>query len=270
MKKVSLTLVMLLVLVSTIDAVATERDPFTGQPRVPTTIVPLIDRDDANVLWDLTHGVEGNYSPSGRFSNITSILANAGFIITTTDAGVDNIDLSTFDVVVICLGSAWESAYTYDEVAALLDFEGAGGGILVMSDNDGCPNENLDLLLSSFGVSTGLSTVQPLDLFLADFISHPIFNGIESLYLRAAGELGIISPAIEAGWAGAGEPLIGLVEDCRLVVVGDINFVDNTYMQEDNELFFLNIIGCLAEPGSVATEKTTLEGLKALYRDATR
>jgi Domain of unknown function (DUF4350) len=266
MKKFTITFALLLVVLA-LSAGAAELDPSTGLPATTYESGFIADSVGGNVLWDLTHGVDLGYEPASRFSMVTTSLSAAGFVITTTAAGVDNVDLSTFDVVVICIGSAWYSAYTPAEVAALLDFEAAGGGLLVLSENSACPTENLDPLLSAFNVTSGHDTIEPLDLYIFDFASHPIFIGINSLYLRAAGSLGVNLPAHVGAWTVAGQPVVAKMGECDLVVVGDMNWMDNDHlMMEDNEAFILNIMECLGEPGPVDTEKTTLEGLKSYYR----
>ena len=73
---------------------------------------PKIASAGGSILWDLTHGVYLDYQPSGRFSSLTALLQSSGYTMETTDVGVDNVDLSRYDVLVVCLGSAHNSIYT--------------------------------------------------------------------------------------------------------------------------------------------------------------
>jgi hypothetical protein len=268
MKDIAIVVLLGLAILAPLTPAFSEIDLSTGLEAEDVVSGPSVVRDDANVLWDLTHGVYANYDPEGRFSGVKNLMGAAGFVSTTTTAGVDNIDLSQFDVVILCLGCAWYSSYTYSEVTALLDFEAAGGGLLILSDNHQCPIGNLDPVLAPFGIAQAGTTIQPSDLYIRHFLSRPIFSGIHTLFFRHAGELIISSPpAVEAATAPTGEVAIGLVDDCRVVVTGDFNFMANSYIhEEDNLAFILNVLDCLADPGPVTTDRETLGGLKARFR----
>lgn len=140
-----------------------------------TAVAPLLDFKGmskvlagGNILWDETHGVYINYEPSGDFSSLSSLLSGLGFTVTTTAAGVNNVNLASYNVVVVSLGSSWYSAYTPAEVSALNTFVQNGGGLLILSDNTACPNANIIPLAQQFGITLGVSYLNDLDLYLTD------------------------------------------------------------------------------------------------------
>ncbi len=256
------------VLLLVVTGMATaEIDPTTGLPPKSSAFVPLPHGLGTNVLWDLTHGVFLSYEPSGLYSDLVTLLAANGFNVTTTAAGINNIDLSPYEVLVICLGSNWDSPYTAPEVAAVQAFIGAGKGVLVMGDNTDTPNGNINPITQAFGTTCGISYLQPPDLFFSNFIVHPIFTGVGSIYYRAGGELDGVAPSVEAAFTTEGYPTITVLDPCGMVVTGDINFCDNVYFANaDNRLFALNVFRWLAGGCATPVENTTWGALKAFYR----
>ena len=246
-------------LARTFEVVPGQIDATTGQifeTAVQTTLhkdlapkKPFAAVCEKAVLWDLTHGVHLDYQPAGRFSSLVSILESKGFSVSTTTAGVDNIDLSVYDVLVVCLGSAWNSAYTASEVSAIQTFVNNGGGLLVMGENTDCPNSNINPVAQAFGVTCGVSYLSPLDLYFSDFAAHLIFAGCSELYDRAAGELGAVSPGELVAWTDSGLGTVAITSGgARIVVTGDNNFGDNAYIHiSDNQLFSENLFDWLAQ-----------------------
>ncbi len=191
-----------------------------------------------SVLWDTTHGVLLGYQPSGYFNELSALLDSNGYSIDVIGSGIESVDLSIYDVIVICIGSAWVSPYTPSEVDSLVqyidqkngrvlltgdcDFCGSmgvigsvdnrtfalnifnwlsdSGGILIMADNTDCPNENIVPLANEFSMNVGLSYISPADLYFTNFASHPVFFGISEICYRAAGEISALSPSKEIAW----------------------------------------------------------------------
>jgi len=249
------------------DGVSNTVDPATGLPGVAFDVTPLPDNDPVyNVLWDLSNGVNSLYVPSARYSDLLALLAANGYVTTTTTAGVDNIDLSPYDIIIVTTMSAWDFSYTAPEVAAIQDFMSQGGAVLVMGENADCTNEHINPVTQAFGVTCGLNTIDPLDLYFTDFAAHQIFDGVTTIYYRAAGELSASDPGVPLAWTDAGELTIASVGPCRMIVLGDCNFCDNTYLVDvDNEQFVLNVFDCLAT-GTSPVEDSTWGTVKAMYR----
>ena len=252
------------------DGVDLSDDPIdltSGLPAGGVETTPLPDNDPVyDVLWDLTHGVLASYEPTGHYSDMVAALAANGYATTTTAAGIHNIDLSSYEIIVVAVVSAWDSPYTAPEVGAIQDFVALGGAVLVMGDNPNCPNGNVNPVTEAFGVTCGVSFLSPNDLYFTDFAPHQIFDGVTTVYYRQAGEISASSPAIPLAWTDAGELTIASVEPCQMIVTGDCNFCDNNHLSfADNLQFLLNVFDCLAT-GTSPVEDSTWGTIKATYR----
>lgn len=194
---------------------------------------------DCDIMWDLTHGVYLNYEPAGDYSVLTGMLEGKGYTVDTTDIGLNNVDLSDYEVLVLSIGSSYFSPYTPDEISTIKTFVANGGGLLIMGENTGCPNDNLNPVSQEFGTTLGISYLSPIDLYITDMTTHPVFNGVSMFYYRAAGELagaGALSgPAI--AWTDDGEIVMTAVSSPgKVIVTGDCNFCDNDYIAEADNL----------------------------------
>lgn len=203
-----------------------------------------------SVLWDTTHGVYLDYDPSGWFSELVDLLADSGYTVDVCSLGVHTVDLSLYDVIVICVGSSWNSIYTQEEVDTLVNFYNQGhqrviltgdcsfcanggfsyadniafsynifdwlvvtGGIFIMGENDGCPNANINPITQAFNATAGLSTISPLDLYFSDFAPHPVFTNVSQLYFGGAGEILASFPSEIIAWTDNIEPVIGILHN---------------------------------------------------------
>lgn len=215
------------------------------------------------VLWDLTHGPYGGNTPTGGFSNMADTLAAYGYASSTTSAGVHNIDLTSYDVLVIATLMAWTSAYTAEEVTAIEAFVADGGAIFLMGENTGCPNVNINPVSVAFGTTCAVG--DPFDT-ITDLSPHEIFDGITTITLVACGELSVTGATVEAAWDYYGDPVISLLGDCDVVTVGDGNFATNSYFgNDDNKQFVLNAFFLLCGSDS-PVEENSWGAIKALYR----
>lgn len=261
--RILLSLVLLLSI--GVGSVLAVTDVTNGRPAVQYPVVPLpTGQRDFNVLWDLTHGVYLGYEPAQNYSELAAMLAANGFAVTTTTAGVDNIDLSPYDMLVINAADAYISAYGPSEVAAIVDFVNNRGGLLVMGDNTGVWPQNYNIVPQAFGTTCAVAT----DDSPTDFINHQIFNGVSTLSFLVSGVLSVGSPSIPAATNPGGQPLVSLVDPCKVVVVGDINVWDNGDLTlVDNQQFALNVFTCLVSGGPPVPVRTgTWGAIKSLYR----
>jgi hypothetical protein len=209
---------------------------------VPVTLV-VGEGGEKKVLWDLTHGVYLDYTPHGFYSDMTGFVQSSGFnIVTTNDIGSEN--LADYCLVVCGLGSAWDIPYTAAEKAQIQSYVQNGGGLLIMGDNSTVPNGNINPISEAFGVTCGLSEIGPNDLYFSNLAVHPVFENVNNLFFRAAGELAVTPPAQEIAWTDNGEVIVAAAQDGagRVLVTGDLNFCENDYFgMEENHLFILNI-----------------------------
>ena len=236
-------------------------------PAVAAPVDPAARPHAVEVLWDITHGVYSGYQPSVNYLQLSTLLGDRGYSVTTTAAGVDNIDLSPYSILVVCLASAWDTPYTASEVAAVLDFMAQGKGVLVLADGGGTPVQNIHPITNEVGVTCGFP-ISNDDLDVSDFEPHPIFTGIGTFYMRAAGWLQVDTPSVVLAREPGGLPVVAARPDCRMIVVGDVNFCENNYIASaDNQQFAINLFDALETSDcSVRVHPTTWGGFKAIYR----
>jgi len=240
---------------------AVEFDRLAGRPAAPIAAAAPATEDPATrlggaqagqrVLWDLTHGVYLGYEPAYYYSQATQLLKAAGFSVETTTAGLATLELSSWDVLVVAIGSCWLGAYTPAEVGAIQAFVAGGGGLLVMGDNPNVWPENIEPVAQAFGTATALTKPLPDDLVFGSLAPHPIFEGVGRLNYKSAGQLAGTSPSIEVAFALSGETLVCVTPGSRVVITGDVNPFDNFTLQEAGNVRFLhNVFAYLATGGA--------------------
>ena len=205
------------------------------------------------LLWDISHGVDWDYEPSGRFQALVENLESEGFSVDTTSLGFLIDDPQDYHVIVVCEASAADSSYSSVEVDRITDFVSNGGGLLIMGDNTDCENENIQPVASPFGISLGLSYIEPSDVYTSTLADHPVFDGVSEIYMRAAGEISAVFPSNEIAWqeeTGMALVAAGVYGNGRVVALGDINpWAETGYYDEaDNVLFSINTFEYLAIP----------------------
>ncbi|MBN2075944.1 MAG: hypothetical protein JW762_10375 [Dehalococcoidales bacterium] len=198
-----------------------------------------------NILWDTSHGIYLAYSPSGYFSNLKSILEGRGYTIDENSTGILGLDLSQYDIIVISLGSAWNSVYSSAEVAAIQGFLDSGGGLLILSENTGCPNSNINPVSLAYGTTVGTGSIGST---ISNFAAHQIFDGVTQVSFSAGGAISGSAPSVEVAWDVSSIPAVTVSEDCgwRVVVIGDNNIFDNSQISAyDNQLLAENVFDWL-------------------------
>ncbi|MBN2093393.1 choice-of-anchor D domain-containing protein [candidate division KSB1 bacterium] len=251
--KLFLSICFLFYLTTNAQVMKNNIDPTTGLP-VTITESPqgntLLSASGGNVLWDLTHGIYLGYEPANKYSNLVTALQAAGYTIsTTTDFGSAN--LSTIKVLVISLGSAWNSAYTPTEITKIQTFVQNGGGLLILGDNAGTtvPNVNIKPIAQAFGVTLGVSSISPSIVLVTNFTAHSIFNVVSELYIQVGGEITATSPATIMAREPGNKGIIAVAQSGsgRVIVVGDINFCENVYIGlSNNQKFSINAFDWLS------------------------
>lgn len=224
----------------------------------------------SSILWDVSHGVAyGIYSPAASFSQMASHLGSLAYTLDTTNSGFLVDSPLGYSAIVVNVGSSYDSQYSAAEVAVIKNFVNAGGGLFLMADNPGFVPDNIRPVAQAFGFDEATAGIDPLDLYTSAFAPHPIFDGVSSIYMRAAGgvaggdviamqELTLI-PLVSVTSFGAG----------RVVLVGDVNAFDNNYRgNADNVKWEENIFAWLTSPAAAVPEPTSLlllgAGLAAL------
>ena len=218
------------------------------------------------VLWDTSHGVYvsgtfggDGYQPSqnGYYQTLAEHLSNNNFTVSTTSQGFLTDDPAGYDVIVVCLTSAFDSSYTSAEVDRIVDFVNDGGGLLIMGDLLAAPNANIQPVASEFGITLGLSNLSPYDVFTTGHTNHPIFDGVDEIFMYAAAELSAQTPAFPVAWQEEFGKTIAVVAQYgqgRVVALGDcslwswVNFYEERFYTSDNPQFAVSTFNYLAVP----------------------
>ncbi len=229
-------------------------DPTREQSQGP--LVPLrITNHPARILWDTSHGVLLEYEPSGNYSDLVALLAAKGQVVEASDAGVLNLDLSLYTTLVVCLASNWDRPYSDAEADRIYDWVRNGGNLLIKSDNDLTPNENIANVAGRFGVTFTDVPLFPSVLYLEHFSSHPEMAGLSQIFIPAGGDHLIEPPMEAAAWDPTGRIVVsvGQFGGGHVVVVGDSSCWSNEVLDAvDNQLFAENVFDAL----TVATVPT--------------
>ena len=218
------------------------------------------------VLWDTSHGVYvsstfggDGYQPSqdGYYQMLAEHLGNNDFTIDITSQGFLTDDPSGYDVIVVCLTSAFYSTYTSTEVDHIVDFVEDGGGLLIMGDLLAAPNANIQPVASEFGITLGVSNLNPTEIYTSEHTDHPIFDGVDEIFMYAASELSAITPAFPAAWQeGNGKILAAVARygQGRVVALGDcslwswVDMYEERFTIADNPQFAVSTFNYLAVP----------------------
>jgi Peptidase C10 family/Carboxypeptidase regulatory-like domain/Spi protease inhibitor len=202
------------------------------------------------VLWDLHHGVCGDgWLPSGGYRGLVELLEPKGYNTSTTYSGVQSVDLSAYDILVVSVGTAWESNYHSSEVATIRTFVEGGGGLLIMGDHPRCHNYVRPIAMN-YGFIPAVEESWEGDIYVSNLSDHAMFDGCSELYFRVAGHIGFTPGrcTMEA-WDEDRYGMVGVASAGagRVVITGDCDFCRYPYLGDsDNETFIANVFDWLA------------------------
>jgi uncharacterized membrane protein len=184
-------------------------------------------------------------------------LSDYDFTIDTTSQGFLTDDPAGYDMIVVCLTSAFYSSYTSAEVERIVDFVEDGGGLLIMGDRHAAPNANIQPVASEFGITMWLSDVIPLELYTTGHTDHPIFEGVDEIFMYAAAELSAQDPALPEAWQEGTDKTIAAAAQYgqgRVVALGDctmwswVSMYEERFYTADNPQFAVSTFTHLAVP----------------------
>jgi len=231
--------------------------PVWERPIITDAIDWLAPKPKARVAFDITHdpyyGVdtwdtEGTHRP--RFNIWRDFLVNHSFTVDKlypTGSNLTYADLAPFDVLII---DAPALNYSLIEFSLIRTWVGEGNGLFYLGDYGS---------LNGIGQSRFNELMEPWDIFVdydgtnvgsfstSDFENHPTLEDVGSIEISGGEWLNI---------SGSAYPLVNNSADIiiaatepglgRVVVAGDINWIDYThYMNGDNLQFGINLIDWL-------------------------
>ena len=117
------------------------------------------------------------------------------------------------------------------------------------------------------GAECGVVELAPDDLVVTDLSSHPIFDGVTTVFMRLAGGLVAATASEQIAFSDSAKPVVIASAECGMVVVGDTNFCANEYLgADDNAAFALNIFQYLVGCAEVGVERESWSGVKGYFR----
>jgi hypothetical protein len=221
--------------------------------REPITVEPLTSPGStASVLMDYSHGVLFESYPETKYTELIALLEAQGYTVVASNAGILNLDLNNYGVIV--LNTLWSASSPYSpaEVSALQDWVANGGGLLIAGEAKGCggcseANSNLNQVATALaGITLGLSTISPTELDFSNFVSHEIFVGVSTLFYRYAGGLGVVPPGASLAYTDSSSHVL-VAGAGNIIALGDTApLKDGDLGEADNQLFMENVFGWLA------------------------
>ncbi len=190
----------------------------------------------SHIGLDIRHGY---YNSDTRETNTLAAGEDTEFLSAIQDDGYQLVPLSSFEsqdlkgLAAVILAMPFDNAgsglpaqgYSTGEISALLAFVAAGGGALVHGDGgSGGMVDNLNALVSNWGVEFSAYATGGNGALVTSFLSHPVTDGLNSVgfdyYLPI---LSFVPPALDLT---SGTPDIMAVYDDgagAVVMLGDRN-----------------------------------------------
>ena len=228
-------------------------------PMIRDAVHWLCPRPKARIVIDFTHNpyfkVDSYDIGAGGslFTQFRNTLVNHSYtvdkLMPSPMGNLINSRLAPYDVL-ICIVPNTGFNYTASEVTAVTSFVQDGGALLVIGERYSWNPTRvgyLNYLLSNLHIQ--IATPDAPDSLQDASVSHPTREGVTDLYTPAVGTLnftgtgyGLWGPDVLNFAIGASEPGNG-----RVIVASDINFLENTYISDnDNHQFGINAINWLA------------------------
>ncbi len=227
----------------------------------------LAPKPKARVLYDLTHqpwiptdtwewAGDAHYLTTWR-NGLVSRSFTMDKLHPSTEGNLTSDNLAPYDMLVV---NQPLLSYSSQEIQAVEQWVLDGGGLFVVGDNPGVPdNYHLDDLISPYGLQFN-DTVSPYDQTAAVFDMHPTTEDCTSLSYHGSTNL-ILSGGAYPIWSYApGEVAAGASEygEGRVVVICDANSVADAWIGEANNYEFAM---------NVANWVTTSKATVLLYHD---
>ncbi|TFH10781.1 MAG: hypothetical protein E4H14_01895 [Candidatus Thorarchaeota archaeon] len=234
--------------------------PVWERPIITDAINWLAPRPKAKVAIDFTHapyyGVDSwddNVSYASRYYTWRNFAVNHsntfdklypvyGELLTADD-------ISEFDVLIINMPTV---NYTASEISVIRTWVQNGGGLYLMGESYGgytAYDQRLNAIVDGLGISINTTMTYPGASVFTDFAPHPLFEEISSIRVPVGSTIDILPPAYPLMEDGTGDIVMGGLDvgDGRIVMVGDVNHFDYTYIElEDNSILSTNLLNWLS------------------------
>ena len=200
-----------------------------------------IETDGIKFLWIESKGVyesppSWSYSIDGDYAPFADAVRQYVQLDVLYDNPFTSDDLVGYKVVIISIGANWYGSFTSDEAAALAEFVQDGGGLFLMGDNPGCPNDNINGIAAYFDMTFGTGNAD----YATQYVTVPGFTHLVMETL-ATGTIG----GSAKDWLEDGSSLVTGRYDLdgrgRVIGLGDINAYAEAWGLQDNTEILENI-----------------------------
>ena len=228
----------------------------------------LAPRPKARILFDLTHqpwcpidtwewSGDSNYLTTWR----NDLVSRSYTMDKLHPSALGNLTLENLAPYDMLVTNQPLVSYTAAEVLAVEQWVSAGGGLFVVGDNPGVPdNYHLDDLIAPYGMQFN-ATVSSYNQIIGISYAHPTTEGCTSLQYHGATNLILSGSAYPVWYYAPDEVAVAASEygEGRVVVICDANSVLDTWITEaNNKQFAMNVANWL----------TTSKAQVLLYHDS--
>ena len=210
-------------------------------------VKPLESKEGVTVLLDYSKGALFNLVPATYFADLIELVTELGHTFESSNQGILNHNLNNYGVIIF--DTVFSSKdYSDQEISAIETFVANGGAVLILGEARGCAdcieaNANLSKISEALaGITLGVNTLTPTDLYFSALAPHELFDGVSQLYFRYGGALNVSGVAFEIATTNDRvNSLIGLKD--KVAVLGDSSFVSsgwsNQYWGKADSITFL-------------------------------
>jgi len=229
--------------------------PFHGAAQVDlppkaSEVTAQMSTVPGRILWDVHHGILPPNHPNTEYSSFLALAEARGFQLDVSYAGVLNVALDEYQILIVSMLTAWNSVYTEVEVERIYHWVRQGGSMILLTEHGSTkmPLENIEPIAHRFGIDLLRVRIDPPNGKINIFADHPLFEGVEVIRIGAGGVLEVQPPMSVSAWAPSDEPVVaqGQFGNGVVAVVSDSNLFDFEFLPSyDNERFAENLFDYL-------------------------
>ncbi len=197
--------------------------------------LPTLSLASGRIVWDVSHTALQGYNLAQNYHNLALFLADNGFTVSELSNDLEETGLWNADVFVVSALSNYETPYSEAEIALVEHFVRAGGGLLILADNNAARPRNLMELARRFGI---LSSRDDRIENLSRFAEGELFAGIDSVTLLSGSALELVNQGGASALAYDGADRIGIATKAvgagKVIVLGDADLWTDEFLRESD------------------------------------
>lgn len=198
--------------------------------------LPTLCVASGRVVWDVSHSQLQGFDLNHNYRAIASLLRDNGYSLTELSESLDGTGLWNADIFVVSALSNYETPYSSSEITLVEHFVQAGGGLIILADNNAARPRNLIELTRRFGVLTSRD-----DRIgnLSRFIQNDLLSEIQEVTFSSGSSLELVGQGGAVALAYDEANRIGIARQelgaGKVIVIGDADLWTNDQLtQSDN------------------------------------